>query len=137
MKTDRIIGSPKDWLARAEGDLALARTPLPMGGFYEDLCFHAQQAAEKAIKAVYLHHGLIFRYTHDLGELMEGLLQQGISVPEAVRSCIFLTSYAWSARYPGLDELATAGEHANALEKASVVVAWAETIVKADEDVGV
>jgi hypothetical protein len=40
---------------RAKGDLALARAPLPEGGFYEDLCFHAQQAAEKALKSVYLH----------------------------------------------------------------------------------
>lgn len=39
------------WLARAKGDLALASAPLPPGAFYEDLCFHAQQAAEKAIKA--------------------------------------------------------------------------------------
>ncbi len=45
--------SSQDWLARAKGDLALALAPLPEGAFYEDLCFHAQQAAEKAVKAVY------------------------------------------------------------------------------------
>ena len=39
-------GSASDWLARAKGDLALAKVDLPQGGFYEDLCFHAQQAAE-------------------------------------------------------------------------------------------
>ncbi len=39
-------GSAEDWLMRAEGDLALARAPLPEGAFYEDLCFDAQQAAE-------------------------------------------------------------------------------------------
>lgn len=57
MPTERPMpGSPAEWLARARGDLALARVPLPAGGFYEDLCFHAQQAAEKAIKAVYRRH---------------------------------------------------------------------------------
>jgi len=61
-----IPGSAEDWLARAEGDLALARVPLPKGAFYEDLCFHAQQAAEKAIKAVYQFYGKSFRYTHDI-----------------------------------------------------------------------
>ena len=54
-----VPGSPEDWLARAIGDLALARVPLPEGGYYEDLCFHAQQAAEKAIKAVYKKHDLV------------------------------------------------------------------------------
>lgn len=34
-------GTPQDWLARAKGDLALARLPLPQNAFYEDLCFHA------------------------------------------------------------------------------------------------
>jgi len=46
-------GSPQEWLSRAKGDLAMARVPLPEGVFYEDLCFHAQQAAEKAFKGVY------------------------------------------------------------------------------------
>lgn len=56
-------GSARDWLARARGDLALARSPVAEGAFLEDYCFHAQQAAEKALKAVYQHHGLVFRYT--------------------------------------------------------------------------
>ena len=41
---------------------------LPEGAFYEDLCFHAQQAVEKALKAVYQHNRWVFRYTHDLDE---------------------------------------------------------------------
>ncbi len=40
MPQDRPVpGSAEDWLARAQGDLALARAPLPEGAFYEDLCF--------------------------------------------------------------------------------------------------
>ncbi|HVT02768.1 MAG TPA: HEPN domain-containing protein [Thermoanaerobaculia bacterium] len=53
MPRDRATpGSAEDWLARARSDLAIARSPLPEGAFLEDLCFHAQQAAEKALKAV-------------------------------------------------------------------------------------
>jgi HEPN domain-containing protein len=65
----RMPGSAEDWLARAEGDLALARAPLPQGAFYEDLCFHAQQAAEKAIKAgTYFCFGMdIFPAHHRIG----------------------------------------------------------------------
>ena len=49
----QVPGSAADWLARAKSDLAIAKAPLPEGVNYEDLCFHAQQAAEKALKAVY------------------------------------------------------------------------------------
>jgi HEPN domain-containing protein len=74
-----IPGSPQEWPARARGGLALARAPLPEGGFYEDLCFHAQQAAEKALKALYLSRGWAFRYVHDLEELITGLRQHGLT----------------------------------------------------------
>jgi len=62
MPQDRTTpGSARDWLARAKSDLAIARSPLPDGAFLEDLCFHSQQAAEKALKAVYQHHQWVFR----------------------------------------------------------------------------
>jgi HEPN domain-containing protein len=41
--------------------LALAAVSVPPGAVYEDLCFHAQQAAEKALKAVYVQRGWRFR----------------------------------------------------------------------------
>ena len=87
-------GTPQDWLARARGDLVLARQPLPQGAFYEDLCFHAQQAAEKALKAVYLHYGWSFRYTHDLEELVTNLRRKGLAVPAVVDEATILTSFA-------------------------------------------
>lgn len=77
-------GSAADWLARAKGDLAISKAPLPKDAFYEDLCFHAQQAAEKALKAVYQHNGWIFRYTHDLEDLIAGLRQKGLEIPDEI-----------------------------------------------------
>ena len=119
-------GSPQDWLARAKSDLILARLPLPEGAFYEDLCFHAQQAAEKALKAVYQHHGWIFKYTHDLEELVTGLKQKGLVVPSEIDDSVILTSFAWEARYPGLSEPVTEEEYHKAIEHAEDVVIWAE-----------
>lgn len=130
MPQDRPIpGSPQEWVARARGDLALARAPLPPGGFYEDLCFHAQQAAEKALKAVYLHCGWIFRYVHDLEELITGLRQNGLCVPETVEDAVVLTSYAFEARYPGLAEPVAEEEYRHAIELAQRVVGWAEETI--------
>ncbi len=121
-----IPGSPQEWLARAQGDLALARLPLPEGGFYEDFCYHAQQAAEKALKAVHLHHGWTFRYVHDLEELVTGLRGNGLTVPEDVAEAVVLTSYAFEARYPGLGEPVTEEECKRAVVLAEKVLHWAE-----------
>ena len=127
MPQDRPIpGTPRDWLVRAKSDLAFARLPLPEGAFYEDLCFHAQQAAEKALKAVYQYRGWTFRYTHDLEELVTGLKQQGLAIPPEVDDAVVLTSFAWEARYPGLSEPVTAEEYQEALGHAEAVVDWAE-----------
>jgi len=115
-----------DRLARARGDLVLARQPLPQGAFYEDLCFHAQQAAEKALKAVYLHHGWSFRYTHDLEELVTNLRRKGLAVPAVVDEATILTSFAWEARYPGLSEPVSDEEYREAIRHAQAVMTWAE-----------
>ena len=64
-------GSPEDWLRYAKADLALAQVPLPAGGLYELLCFHAQQAAEKSLKAVLIHHSIELPRTHNLERLID------------------------------------------------------------------
>jgi HEPN domain-containing protein len=127
MPEDRPIpGSPQDWLAHARSDLTFARLPLPEGAFYEGLCFHAQQAAEKALKAVYQYYEWMFRYTHDLEELLSGLKGHGINIPPEVDEAIVLTGFAWEARYPGLAEPVTREEYQEALRHAEAVVGWAE-----------
>ena len=127
MPPDRFIpGSPQDWLARAKGDLAIARAPLPEGAFLEDLCFHAQQAAEKAIKAVYVHNRQSFRYTHDLDVLLDGLNRQGVMIPSEIENAAVLTGFASETRYPGIDEPVDFDEYHEAVQQAETVVAWAE-----------
>ena len=46
----------RDWMDQAEGDLRHARSDL-QGRFYDWACFSAQQAAEKAVKAVFERAG--------------------------------------------------------------------------------
>ena len=52
------------WMRNARADLAVARIDLPEDAMYEQLCFHSQQAAEKGIKALLLHLGIDFPFTH-------------------------------------------------------------------------
>ena len=65
-------GSPGDWLRHARSDLSLARALRPGGNTLADtLCFHVQQAAEKAVKAVLVYCGLEPPKSHSIGLLID------------------------------------------------------------------
>ncbi len=127
-----VPGSAGEWLVYARRDLAMAQAPLPEGAVYEQLCFHAQQAAEKAIKAVYRARGQTFRYTHDLDDLLYGLERNGMVIPESIWDAADLTRFAWESRYPGFGEPVTETEYQQALTLARRVVAWAEALIEAE-----
>ncbi|MFB0534351.1 MAG: HEPN domain-containing protein [Anaerolineae bacterium] len=116
---------PREWLNRAKSNLIQAKSEKP-GVYWEDLCFQAQQAAEKSVKALLLHRGLRFPYVHDLAELIELLEQQGESIPSGIREVARLTNYAVEARYPGLAEPVTREEYKMAVVLAEEVVRWVE-----------
>ena len=66
-KTSLPPGSPQDWLRHAESDLALAKLALEREEILtEQVCFHAPQAAEKALKAVLIASQQRFPPLHDL-----------------------------------------------------------------------
>lgn len=127
-----IPGSSLEWLTRAKGNLALAKQPKPEDAFWEDLCFQAQQAAEKALKAVYQHKGLIFRYIHDLEELGKNLEDSGVPIPSVIKEAAILTKYASETRYPGPFEPVIEEEYREAVRLAEAVVQWAEKIIHQD-----
>ena len=117
---------PREWLNRARSNLARARALVPTA-YIEDACFDAQQAAEKAIKAVMVGRGIDFPYIHDLNRLLEVLEADGEQIPDEVWLADGLTLFATAARYPGLDEPVTEQDHREAVELAAAVLRWAET----------
>jgi len=62
-------GSVGRWLQYARGDMTMAEQPMSADVPYLLRCFHAQQAAEKSVKAVLLHLGVAFPPTHNLSVL--------------------------------------------------------------------
>lgn len=68
----------KDWLEQAKRDLEHARKSIDLGD-YEWACFAAQQAAEKAVKALHARLGQI-AWGHSVLGLMEQL-PSNIQVP--------------------------------------------------------
>jgi len=93
------------WVTKAEEDLRLARHGLKMGGDcpFGLICFHAQQVAEKYIKAVLTYHQIQFRKSHDLKELAR-LLPKGISPGVGGRILAELSEHGVRPRYPYIGE---------------------------------
>jgi HEPN domain-containing protein len=90
---------------------------------YQHLCFHAQQASEKALKAVLLSKGIVFPRTHDLAYLMD-LLPQEMTVAPAIIDLPSLTKYAVQERYPGEGLDVTGKDRSSAVVLAEHTVTW-------------
>jgi len=118
------------WLRDAESDLALASVKKMRKIRYEHLCFHAQQAAEKAIKAVLLSRGADIPRTHDLAFLVD-LLTPTVNLPPSLLLLPVLTKYAVQHRYPGQDLPVDRRDCVKAIELAQEAVVWAGHAVSA------
>jgi len=123
---------PREWLRFARGDALVAHADIP-GARLETFCFHAQQAAEKAIKGVLLLRGIPFPRTHDLDRLLDLLEEQEPDVPGEVRGAGCLTQFAVEGRYPMPFPQVTPEELSEALAQADAVVRWAENQILAGE----
>jgi len=92
----------KAWLLKASQDLRrvqllLALTPPDV----EDALFHAQQAAEKAFKALLTWYDVPFRRVHDLDALGSQCTELDASLSETAVRAEGLSAYAVRFRYPG------------------------------------
>jgi HEPN domain-containing protein len=116
--------NPLAWVAHAEEDFLLARAalkrkqPLSFGA-----CFHAQQCAEKYIKALLISKGADFPKTHDLLMLSNLCSSNGILLEIDPKHLNTLTDYAVRTRYPGNDP--TAEDAKEAIELAKMVRSFA------------
>jgi HEPN domain-containing protein len=80
---------PHAWMLRAKSNLSLAEKGGRLKGvLLEDLCFNAQQSAEKPLKLVCLAKGLDFPRTHSVVRLVDILEAGGIPVPDKVREAV-------------------------------------------------
>ena len=121
---------PAEWLRRARSNLARARADRSLPDvLYEDLCFDAQQAVEKSLKALLVYRKIAFPKTHAIADLLTLAQMGGIEIPEEILQASELTEYAVEARYPGLFEDVTQEDYAQALDVAEHVLAWVEALI--------
>lgn len=92
----------QQWLDRAEKDLRAAGVLLESGiEDYENVGFHAQQAAEKFIKALLVCHQIEFPKTHDISRLRDLVAQVDEGLAGRLELADPLTPYGVEFRYPG------------------------------------
>lgn len=119
-----------DWMKRAKSDYKIAlNIPSESGIYYEDLCYHAQQTAEKALKAVLTCLKTEIPRTHDIELLLNLICKQGIKVSPVVRKISFLSNYAVITRYPGDYSPVTKKEYKRALALAKRALDFAGKII--------
>ena len=97
------------WLQHAGDDLHAAEELHRQGRLFRIVCFHAHQAVEKSLKALFIEHDIRLRKTHDLlflFTLLDSTLQ-----PELTEDHLdFLNSVYIDSRYPSAIGLLPGGE---------------------------
>lgn len=92
-----------EWVSKAEGDWTMARRERRAADpVWDGICFHAQQCAEKYIKAFLEEQAIAFHKTHDLVGLLNlsgGLLLELDSLRPQLAH---LSTFGITTRYPGV-----------------------------------
>ncbi len=92
-----------EWAAKAEGDFAMVEreSRARRNPNYDGICFHAQQCAEKYLKARLCEAGIEFGKVHDLVALLNQVLPVEPTWETFRADLALLTDFAVSFRYPG------------------------------------
>lgn len=89
----------RSWLRKAESNLAVAGLSVSAGQALDAACFHAQQAAEKCIKAYLTVNEIEFPFIHNLEKLIELCARVDPSFMSIKTAGQDLTPYAVELRY--------------------------------------
>lgn len=113
-------------LRRAKGDLQACRALADDTDIDDNIVgFHAQQAAEKALKVVLVLQGADLPLSHDLKFLVRQVRESGVEPPGELSDAQWLTPWAAELRY---DE-PIALDRAAALAVAESAVSWADSLL--------
>jgi HEPN domain-containing protein len=93
-----------EWLQKAENDWIVAQTMYRARKkpVYDAVCFHAQQCAEKALKAMLQEYGRDIPKVHKLLDLLKLCKELDTSLEILLPDLLVLERYSVNVRYPGL-----------------------------------
>ena len=107
----------QEWIEKAEGDFRTAGRERQVEQLpnYDAVCFHAQQCAEKYLKARLHEAEIPFPKIHDLTTLLNLLLPVEPELETLRFALATLTDYAIEVRYPGFSADQTVAEEVYSL----------------------
>jgi HEPN domain-containing protein len=121
-----MVSRARDWLKQAVRDLEQA-VDSKDAGRHEWACFAAQQAAEKAVKSLHLHHGQE-AWGHVIARLIQEL-PETVSVPgEMLDKARVLDNFYIPARYPNSHPAGAPFEHYGPLQS-NMAIDYAREII--------
>ncbi|MDR7522309.1 MAG: HEPN domain-containing protein [Armatimonadota bacterium] len=121
----------RDWMASAAADLEHARSDRDRG-FHNWACFSAQQAAEKAVKAVFQKMGAE-AWGHSIADLLGELNNHYEVPPSLVDRALELDKAYIPTRYPNAHPSGTPGDRYTK-EEARRLIEHAEAILAFCQD---
>ena len=124
----------QDWLNQALRDLEHAAKDVA-DRYYEHACFEAQQAAEKAVKAIYQRRHSE-AWGHSVHKLLQSLDGIGLEVPtRLVNDARILDQYYVPTRYPnGFEsgspmDFYTEEQAEDAVRRAGGIIQWCQGLL--------
>jgi len=123
----------QEWINRAKGSLKIPETFINITAdnefYFEDLCYQAQQAVEKAFKGFLIYFKAEPEFTHNIEALLVEL-EKFTEIPAHIREATDLTKYAVLTRYPGEYEEITKDRYEKAVKIAQECLDWVEQTIK-------
>lgn len=97
----KLSKSVTQWIKYARTDLNLAKASLELSSEYKNIsAFHAQQCAEKIIKAYLTYKKVRIAKTHDIELLLKEVSKVNLNLSKKLKKSESLTIYAVTFRYP-------------------------------------
>jgi HEPN domain-containing protein len=122
-----MVSRAQDWFNQALRDLEQAEDS-KAAGRHEWACFAAQQAAEKAVKALHLHFGQEF-WGHVVARSLQELPQSVVVTDDLIEKAKVLDNFYIPSRYPNSHPSGAPFEHYGLLQS-QTAVAYAREIIE-------
>jgi HEPN domain-containing protein len=118
---DQIRELVSEWLRKADLDLLTVDRLCSEDPFRDVVVFHAQQAAEKYLKALLTRHQIEFPKTHELRRLLQLLAGAEPRLAASLADIKWLEPFGVEVRYPGDRPDTLPGDERRARELAQMV----------------
>jgi HEPN domain-containing protein len=125
----------ESWIDRAKSSYGIAKINdnSDIHIYYEDLCYQAQQAVEKALKGLLIYYGIEPEFTHNI-EILLTELEKHIKIPDIVKQSMKLSIYAVQTRYPGEYDEITKERYMESIKISKDCLDWVERTINENEE---